>query len=585
MRRVCYLIILCSAVLVGCDKVSIVKNPGEAQASSQKNVAPVVNAGDDLTVQWPQDSVQLTATATDDGLPSNTLTYSWQSVMGEVQFDTATASETVVHFSQPGTYRVRVVANDGALGGEDFVLIEVLPASPSSNTAPTVDAGADQSIELPLAASLQGSASDDGVPGAALAIAWSVQSGPGTVSFENASSAATKASFTAPGNYELLLSVNDGELTSTDTIAITVAPAVYPAPDLSDDDPNRGWLRVAPADVGMTASGLSAAQAYAEAAGGSGLISRHGRLVHSWGGIDLPRYELKSTTASIGAIALALAIDDGKAALTDKAATHLPTFGNSPIDNKPGNDPAQLQYITLLQLATHTAGFEKTGDYGKLLDAPGTTWRYSDGGLNWLADVLTAIYRQDLEQVFVSRVWPVLGIREGDDIQWRESTSGMRRYPRPDGIEHREFAAGMIANVNALARVGLLYLRRGEWSGGKRVFSASFSDLVRTPQPEVAATTLAEPMDFPDANHRYGVLWWTNATGALPNVPRDAYWAWGLGDSLIVVIPSLDLVIARAGKVQTVPSPGRRIFGDDDWNADYSVLAPFLDPIVASVTQ
>jgi CubicO group peptidase (beta-lactamase class C family) len=244
-----------------------------------------------------------------------------------------------------------------------------------------------------------------------------------------------------------------------------------------------------------------------------------------------------------------------------------------------------LQSITLLQLATHTSGFEKAGEdgYGVLLAPPGRDWRYSDSALNWLADTLTTVYAQDLQQVFMARVWPVLGLSERDDIQWRASTSGARKDPRPNGIEHREFAAGMVGNVNAMARIGLLYLRRGEWSGGQRVFSPAFADLVRTPRAETASAILVEPAtDFPDANHRYGVLWWTNATGALPNVPRDAHWAWGLGDSLIVVIPSLDLVIARAGPIRSASEP-QRVFGDTDWSADYAVLAPFLDPIVSAV--
>ncbi|MBL8265789.1 MAG: hypothetical protein JNL55_05390, partial [Steroidobacter sp.] len=73
--------------------------------------------------------------------------------------------------------------------------------------------------------------------------------------------------------------------------------------------------------------------------------------------------------------------------------------------------------------------------------------------------------------------------------------------------------------------------------------------------------------------------------GLLPNVPRDAYWAWGLGDSLIVVIPSLDLVVVRAGaQAAANSSNGSRVWNDDNWNGDYAVLAPFLDPIVQSVT-
>ena len=30
-------------------------------------------------------------------------------------------------------------------------------------------------------------------------------------------------------------------------------------------------------------------------------------------------------------------------------------------------------------------------------------------------------------------------------------------------------------------------------------------------------------------------------------VPRDAFWSLGLGDSFILVIPSLGIVVARAG--------------------------------------
>lgn len=454
------------------------------------------------------------------------------------------------------------------------------PSIPApSNAAPSANAGVDQTIERPLAATLSGVASDDGLPSPTLTSAWSRQSGPGEVTFASAAASETTATFSAVGTYELLFTVSDGEHTTSDVVVVTVKPAVYPAPDLSDSDPNRGWMRVAPADVGMQAAPLSAAEAYALQAGGAGLISRHGRLVHSWGNIDA-RFDLKSTTKSIGSIALGVLIDDGRVRIEDRAVTHLPTMGIPPATN----DPAQLQDITLLQLATHTAGFEKTGGYGRLVAAPGAEWRYSDGGLNWLADTLTSVHADDLQTLFTSRVWPVLGINERDDIQWRASTTGMRREPRPNGIEHREFAAGMVANVNTLARVGLLFLRRGEWADDQRVFAPTFLDLVRTARPEAAVATLTEPSEFPEANVRYGVLWWTNTTGALANVPRDAFWAWGLGDSLIVVIPSLDLVIARAGPIQPTHAT-QRVFGEGDWDAQYDVLAPFLEPIVSAVAR
>ena len=578
MRRLSFVLFLTSVALAGCEKPELIRYPGEppASPSTAQNTAPIVNAGGDISLQWPADSTQLSATASDDGSPSPSLRIAWSVEPSGVQFDNPMSLTPNVRFPAPGTYTLTLTADDGALQSSDALVITVSPIG--SNAAPAANAGVDQTTELPVGALLSGVATDDGLPSTTLTTTWTLQDGPGEVAFANASAAQTRATFSAVGNYELLFTVSDGELTSTDAVVITVKPAVYPAPDVSDTDPNRGWTRVAPGDVGMEASPLIEAETYALQGSGAGLISRYGRLVHSWGNID-QRYDLKSTTKSIGAIALGILMSENRLRIEDQAATHLPTIGIPPSTN----DATQLQNITLLQLATHIAGFEKTGGYGRLLASPGTQWRYSDGGLNWLADTLTTVYADDLQDLFISRVWPVIGINHRDDVQWRAAARGMRPDPRPNGIEHREFAAGMVGNVNALARVGLLFLRRGEWENGQRVFDPAFVDLVRTPRPEAASTTLVEPEEYPEANLRYGVLWWTNATGALPNVPRDAFWAWGLGDSLIVVIPSLDLVIARAGPIQP-ENPTRRQFGEDDWNAQYEVLAPFLDPIVSAVT-
>ena len=55
-------------------------------------------------------------------------------------------------------------------------------------------------------------------------------------------------------------------------------------------------------------------------------------------------------------------------------------------------------------------------------------------------------------------------------------------------------------------------------------------------------------------------------------VPHDTYWSWGLYDSVIVVIPSLDIVASRAGKSMSE----RR-------NPHYAPIEPFLSPIAQSV--
>jgi hypothetical protein len=63
---------------------------------------------------------------------------------------------------------------------------------------------------------LFGSVADEGLPrGRDLVVAWRMLNGPGRVTFSNPAAARTKASFTAPGRYELELSANDSEFSST----------------------------------------------------------------------------------------------------------------------------------------------------------------------------------------------------------------------------------------------------------------------------------------------------------------------------------------------------------------------------------
>jgi hypothetical protein len=110
----------------------------------------------------------------------------------------------------------------GATSSSAIPQARLLPsASSPSNQAPTVNAGPDQTITLPASANLTGTASDDGQPGA-LTTTWSRVSGPGTVTFGNASARSTTASFSAAGTYVLRLSASDTALTSTDDVTITV---------------------------------------------------------------------------------------------------------------------------------------------------------------------------------------------------------------------------------------------------------------------------------------------------------------------------------------------------------------------------
>jgi CubicO group peptidase (beta-lactamase class C family) len=348
-----------------------------------------------------------------------------------------------------------------------------------------------------------------------------------------------------------------------------LAVVVCPAFGAEESWPSNDWPRAMPVEVGLAPAKLETARDYALTAGGSGYITRHGRLALSWGDAR-QRYDLKSSTKSFGSIALGLAVKDEKVSVSDLARKLHPDFGTPPEENA---KTGWLDEVTLLHLATQTAGFEKPGGYTRQLFRAGTMWDYSDSGPNWLAECLTLAYRRDLDELMFERVFTPLGIGH-DDLVWRKN---QYRPALIDGIARREFGAGISANVDAMARIGLLMLRGGRWRDAQLI-PPDYVELARQPvaahaQLPVHTNSLKEA--GPNAPKHYGLLWWNNADGTLANVPRDAYWSWGLYDSVILIVPSLDLVVARAGK-SWPRMPG---------GAHYDPLRPFFEPIVAAVIE
>jgi CubicO group peptidase (beta-lactamase class C family) len=337
---------------------------------------------------------------------------------------------------------------------------------------------------------------------------------------------------------------------------------------------------VKPKQVGMDGAKLEKARKYALTGGGSGCIIRGGRLVMTWGD-QKRKYDIYSSTKSISVTALGLAIMDGKVNLYDKAKKHLPAVGTPPESNL---ESGWLDELTLWHLASRTGGFEKTRGWCRQAHRPGTSWMYSDGGPNWLADCLTVVYGLDLLDVMNERVFRPLAISVGDeprggqhDLHW-----GFNNLDRPrqvDSINRRPFGAGIHCNVQAMAKIGELYLRRGKWKG-KQIIPESFVNL---------ATSQADGLDklpvkdgfvwSTGASRHYGLLWWNNNDGTIDGVPRDAYWSWGLKESFIIVVPSLDLIAVRAGDYWAPRNDSKR---SDSYN---NILKPFLLPICESVTH
>jgi glucose/arabinose dehydrogenase len=195
----------------------------------------VVDAGADQTVVLPVSSALLTGSATDDGLPTPpaALTYSWSQVSGPagVVFATPDAPNTNATFPGVGVYGLRLTANDSVLSDSDDVTVTVA-STPVLNLPPVVDAGADQTVVLPVSSALlTGSATDDGLPTppAAVTYSWSQISGPAGVIFATPNEPITTATFPGAGVYGLRLTANDSSLFGSDDVTVTVADSTTPA--------------------------------------------------------------------------------------------------------------------------------------------------------------------------------------------------------------------------------------------------------------------------------------------------------------------------------------------------------------------
>lgn len=183
------------------------------------NRAPVVNAGADQSIELTA-SATLTASFSDDGL-STPITQIWSMVSGPglASFTDSSAATTKVTFDTQGSYTLRFSVNDSEFSSSDEVTVTVSPEQP--NQPPVANAGLDQTVTVASAVNLQSSFTDDG-KSAPITHLWSQISGPETINFSDHTAANPSFNVATLGSYVLEYTVNDGELTSSDQVSITV---------------------------------------------------------------------------------------------------------------------------------------------------------------------------------------------------------------------------------------------------------------------------------------------------------------------------------------------------------------------------
>ena len=194
------------------DELTLVVNPGA-------NQAPVVNAGEDKTINLPAASGSFTANATDaDGSIASWL---WEQTSGPEELvisGAATATISVSNLAE-GVYTLKVTVKDnaGAIAWDE-VKLTVLPVP---NKKPLVNAGKDVVISLPEnSATFTATASDP--DGSVVAWLWEKTEGP-ELTLSGVSTATLSVTDLVKGKYVFKVTVTDnGGAVASDYVVLAV---------------------------------------------------------------------------------------------------------------------------------------------------------------------------------------------------------------------------------------------------------------------------------------------------------------------------------------------------------------------------
>ena len=206
-----------NAGATGKDTVTITIN----QATNQP---PVANAGVDINITLPTNSVTLSGSGTDaDGTITS---YQWAKVSGPTQYTIASpnsAKTTVSNLSQ-GIYKFELTVTDNG-GATAKSSMQVTVNAAPANQPPIANAGANINITLPAnSTTLSGSGTD--ADGTVTSYQWTKISGPSQFTIVSPAAAKTTVNNLAQGIYKFQLTVTDNDgATGKDTATVTVNAA------------------------------------------------------------------------------------------------------------------------------------------------------------------------------------------------------------------------------------------------------------------------------------------------------------------------------------------------------------------------
>jgi CubicO group peptidase (beta-lactamase class C family) len=327
------------------------------------------------------------------------------------------------------------------------------------------------------------------------------------------------------------------------------------------------WQTADPESQGMASARLDALREELQKRGTKTLlVIRNDRIVYEWYAPEFSRTKPHGTAslakALVGGVSLALAMNDGLIAPDDFACQYIPQWRDDPKRAK----------ITIRHLATHSSGiqdaehegtpheqlpgwmgafwkrepdpFTISRDQAPILFEPGAQFHYSNPGMAMLAYAVTASLTgdaregraRDIRTLLRDRVMRPIGV---PDKEW---SCGYGRTYEVDGLPLVANWGGGGYSPNAVARVGRLFLRKGDWEGQRLIRREIVEQVLRDAGAPVAERVPPEG-PFP----KCGLAWYNNSDGVWPKVPRDAFAGAGAGNQVLFVVPSLNLIAVRNG--------------------------------------
>ena len=291
-----------------------------------------------------------------------------------------------------------------------------------------------------------------------------------------------------------------------------LGPHAPVTPPVADDG---FWQTADPTTVGVDADALERHRALCEQSGADAcVVVRRSKIVQEW---YSPRFHTPamamSSTKSVTGLLVGMLLDEGKIpSLDTPVCLYLAQWC--------AGDKA---HVTLTHLLTMTSGLPRMYAEGvgsvsdkdpfvvalPLATTPGTTWAYSNEGVQLLSPILDKAAGEPIQDYARRRLFEPLGMRE------------TRLHLDERG--HAWTYADMETTPRDFARLGVLMLNRGLWQG-RRVVGEAW--VQRSTEPS---------QDF---NRRYGLLWW------LIEAPQG-YAARGYLDTNLYVFPAQELVVVR----------------------------------------